>query len=448
MIQRDSIALRLMLISILWITGALALVGLVLVLLFENHIQSRFENQLADHLEELVAAGNVNADGRLTLTWSPADPRFNRPLSGWYWQVRGLDTVEGRLGSSSLKDHPLPVPGPLEPSRLVRTKGPGGWDLVVFERVIGMPRATEPYRFAVAGPTEDVAEQVGDFAEITASILGLLALVLVALVWVQIRFGLRPLTQIQSSLSDVREGRADHLPEDFPSEIKPLVSDLNEVLHYNRALLDRARTQVGNLAHALKNPLAVLANETKTLPGEQGDLLRAQVAQASENVDRYLRRARIAGAVNPLGVSVAVLPVVEDLIYSFNILYGERGLFIETDISKGATLRVDPEDLEEMLGNLMDNACKWSASRVRVTAKDQGTSPVPSLALRIEDDGPGIPQRHRGQALARGLRLDETTPGTGLGLSIVAEIAELYGGSLKLEDAPTGGLVAELVLPR
>ncbi|GAB6052687.1 sensor histidine kinase [Magnetospira thiophila] len=445
MIQRDSLALRLALSSTVWIVLTLAGVGVVLVYLFENHIQLRFEQQLSDHLEELVAAAEVDAQGRLVLTWSPADPRFNRPHSGWYWRIRGLDDTTDGKASTSLMGESLPTPDPGELLRqhVLHLPGPDAQELFLYERAIGLPRATQPYLFTVAGPVSDVESDVANFAQLVVIVLVFLAFFLTGLVWFQIVFGLRPLGRIQRNLSQIRDGTAQHLPEDYPRELRPLVRDLNDLLDYNRSLLARARTQVGNLAHALKNPLAVLTNETAGLDGEQGEMLQRQVSQAVENVNRYLHRARIAGSANMLGASASLDSVIEDLVYSFNILYRARGVVIQVNGLDGIVLRVDREDLEEMIGNLMDNACKWATTQVRVAARKNEDE----IILYVDDDGPGIPEEQRAVALTRGQRLDESAQGSGLGLSIVREIAELYGGALRLDRAPLGGLRAELRLP-
>ncbi len=444
--RRDSIALRLVLSSTLWIVATLAASGVLLVGLFQGHIERRFEHQLADHMEELVAAAEIGPDGAPILTWRPADPRFNRPLSGWAWTIQDDPRGAPLLQSESARGWTLRVPAadPLPPVRSVEAQGPDGRVLLVFERVIGLPRAPGPLLFRIAGPTSDIASDVWRFSGNTALVLGVLALFLIGLVGLQVTYGLRPLVRLREALGAIRAGRASHLPENFPAEVRPLARELNALMDYNHGLLDRARTQVGNLAHALKTPLAVLRNEAKHLDGDSGAVIRAHIAQASDDVERYLRKARIAGAANLLGVRADPVRVAADLKFTLEILHRERGLRIDLAVPPGLAVRVETEDLEEMLGNLMENASKWTNNKVRVAGR---AAPRGRVVLTVEDDGPGIPADSRRAVLERGVRLDTRRGGTGLGLGIAHDIAALYGGALDLGGSPLGGLLAQLDLP-
>jgi signal transduction histidine kinase len=260
-------------------------------------------------------------------------------------------------------------------------------------------------------------------------------------VLLQIRFGLRPLRAMRSALAEIRAGRSGRLPETFPAEVQPVVSELNDLLDHDAAKLERARTQAGNLAHALKNPLTVIRNEAREVEGERGAILRDQVAVVSNHVERYLVRARAAGGV--LGVRTEVEGTIEDLRFSMNLLHRDRDLDIRVSGAGGLFFRGDAHDLEEMLGNLIDNACKWARTRVTVSARRVDSH----LVIAVEDDGPGVPEERHAEVLHRGRRLDETVAGSGLGLDIVQDIAELYHGSLTLGDSRIGGLRAQLDLP-
>lgn len=439
---RNSLRLRLLAASAAWIAGALLVTGGLIVLLFQGHIQERFEHQLRDHLEELVAAGEVDREGHFLLTWTPADPRFNRPHSGWYWQVLRGGEVVGQ--SRSILTARLPLPPELpEGGGMVGIRGPEGGELLLFARAIRLPRAGGPLWFVVSGPRAEVREEVGRFAVRIALVLAVLALLLTGGVALQVGYGLRPLARIHSSLAAVREGGAQRLPEDFPVEIRPLVTELNGLLAYNAALLERARTQVGNLAHALKNPLAVLANAGTALEGEAGEIIRHQVGVAAENVNRYLHQARIGGSANLLGARAELAAVARDLRFSLEVLHRGRNLEFRLGELEGVVLGMDREDLEELLGNLMDNACKWAAGVVEVRARREAGGVV----LVVGDDGPGIPEPGLARVLERGTRLDEKEPGSGLGLHIVQEIVTLYGGVLQLGPSPLGGLEARCRLP-
>ncbi len=439
---RTSLSLRLAVSSAVWVAGALLATGLLIVFLFKGHIERRFDHLLANHLEELVAASEIDpVSGKLTLTWTPADPRFNRPHSGWYWQIMTNDLVVGQSKSiwtaKLLPEKGAPAPAP------TRAIGPSGRELRLYIRTIRLPRGTSPFIFVIAGPLSDIAGDVREFAGNVALVLSLLAILLIGLIVLQVGYGLLPLRRVSRALADIRGGRRDRLPGDFPAEVQPLARELNALLDYNSALLERARTQVGNLAHALKNPLAVLANEAKGVKGEAGRIMSKQLNAATESVERYLQRARIAGSGNVLSARAGLESTVRDIGFSLEILYRERGLRMIFEDLEGVTLRLDAEDLEEVLGNLMDNACKWAAGIVRVTARlEEGRA-----VILVEDDGPGIPDEHLEKIKKRGFRLDERESGAGLGLSIVREVLELSNGRLALGASSLGGLCAKVDLP-
>jgi signal transduction histidine kinase len=229
--------------------------------------------------------------------------------------------------------------------------------------------------------------------------------------------------------------------------LAPLARELNLLLETNREILERARTQVGNLAHALKTPLSVIVNEVDHAPTELAGKVREQAALMRDQVDYYLNRARAAALAGTLGALTEVAPVVDGLSRTFGKIHMGRQLAIEDRVAPGARFRGEGQDLEEMVGNLVDNACKWATSRVVIAAEVVARDGVASLEVTVDDDGPGLPEPAREEVLRRGRRLDETKPGSGLGLSIVADLAGLYRGHLHLEASPLGGLRAVLVLP-
>ncbi len=432
---------RLIAASLVWILATVGAAGVLLVLLFEEHIERRFDRALGDHQAELVAAAEI-VDGHLRLTWTPADPRLNRPHSGWYWQIMQDGKVVARSESLWRDSLRIPPPSGTGP-RLVDVTGPAGEPLRALVERITLPESDTPFVFVVAGPTADIWDDVGRFGSKLALTLLLLALGLAGAVLVQVRFGLRPLRALRTALQKIRAGEAERLPETFPAEVEPVVEELNALLDHNAALVERARVQAGNLAHALRNPLTVIRNEARALPGETGEILREQASAMATHVERYLKRARAAGGGGRLAARAAVAEVAEDLAFSLGRLHADRRLDIGLEGLDGLVFRGDPEDLEEMLGNLMDNACKWARRRVRVRGRRTGQR----LELAVEDDGAGIPEPERAAVVERGRRLDETRPGSGLGLAIVREIAELYRGDLRLEDSELGGVRAVLTLP-
>jgi signal transduction histidine kinase len=267
----------------------------------------------------------------------------------------------------------------------------------------------------------------------------------------QVRFGLAPLKRISESLAAIRAGTAERLAGHFPVEIEPLARETNALIEANREIVERARTHVGNLAHALKTPLSVMVNEAAA----RGDdplaaKVREQTGIMRDQVARHLERARIAARATVVGSVTDVQPVVTGLRRTMEKIYHPRGIAIDVEAPDGVRFRGERQDLEEMLGNLVDNACKWAQARVSVEVtpeRAEGAPVKPTVRIVVDDDGPGLTPAEREQVARRGQRLDESKPGSGLGLSIVLELAALYGGGLTLSNAPIGGLRAELVLP-
>jgi len=414
--------------------------GQLLVLMFEDHIERRFDEGLVGHLDELVAASEIDAGGRLNMGWTAFEPRFNRPGSGWYWQIARGRKIEA--ASASLAGMRLSLPH-ADSEAVNVIDGPTGQALRVFVQQITLPGVDDVFTYAVSGPSSDIASGVRDFSVITAATLATLGAGLIIAVLFQVRYGLRPLDKLRDALSDIRSGRQHRMPETFPIEVEPVVDEVNALLDHNENLLARARTQAGDLAHALKHPLMVIAYEARALDEEKGRVIAEQVAAMRRAVDRNLARARVAGPSAAVGSRAPLADAFQGLRYSLDLLYRDRGLAIEGENLDGLSFAGDAQDLEEMLGNLMDNACKWSRGRVRVAASRQNGK----LTIAVEDDGVGVAADKREAVLTRGGRLDERVAGAGLGLGIVRDIAELYLGSLALSKSEFGGLKAELVLP-
>ena len=438
----DSLFLRLLSTSALWVIATLALTGILLVFLFRQHVEQRFDLDSREHLQELVALSEWDPEQGFSLGRPLFDPRFERPGSGWYWQVwRNGEPV---AQSPSLWYQRLAVHLPMERGGEViqEIAGPGGEGLRVLTRGIGLPGSEVPLVYTVSGPRAEIERYVGTFAWQLSLTLTVLGLGLIGAMWVQVRYGLGPLRQLSQALARIRAGQADRLPESCPREVRPVVTELNGLLEHNGALLSRARAQAGDLAHALQNPMTVIRHQAQDLDGEAGAILKEQVARMGNQIDRYLSQARVAGA-GGLGARSGVAEAVAALRDTLLLLYRDRELRFQVQDVTGLQFRGDAQDLEEMLGNLMDNACKWARRDIRVGGSRDGER----LCLWVEDDGPGIPEQAREQVLGRGRRLDEQVPGSGLGLAIVRNIAELYRGGVRLSQASLGGLRAELDLP-
>jgi signal transduction histidine kinase len=452
-----TLTVRLVAVAVVWIAAALIAGGFLLAGLFEAHVERGFDRRLEILLEALVAVtdADTGAEGVIRVLGPQGDPRFDQPYSGLYWQINEGPKV--RLASRSLWDKTLalktvPVkPGPEGiPVRRYQAEGPRGQALRVIERDITLEDGAVPLRYAVAGDLAEVEAEFRPFMVTLIWSLSALGLGLLSAVIIQVSIGLKPLDRLRDALGRVRAGRAERLEGDFPSEVRPLVDEVNLLLSHINDVVERARTHVGNLAHALKTPLSVLANEAERTDGALAEAVSRETRAMQERIGHHLARARTAATAGVLGQRAELAPVLDGLSRALEKMYAEKGLAIEVTGRSGPMDRAlafsgDGNDLEEMLGNLMENACKWAKARVRVTA---GTAANGRLAVTVEDDGPGLMPDEREVVLARGKRLDESVPGSGLGLAIVSEIAGLYDGRLSLGDAPLGGLSATLELPR
>jgi signal transduction histidine kinase len=451
-----SIAIRLAASALFWSLLILLTAGLILSALYRDTTERAFDTRLlvyaTDLASDLVTQGNPDQRELGTL----GDPRFDLPLSGWYWQVGQPDARPRDLRSSrSLFGAELPglvPPGDDSHFGEIRKgyrQGPEDRMLRLVERDIDLGEDGR-YVVRVAGPADEIGAEVRRFIFSLTVTFGLLGIALGLTTLLQIRFGLGPLTKLRSALSAVRRGEAERIPGDYPRDIAPLAQELNLLLDTNREILDRARTQVGNLAHALKTPLSVITNEARATRGAFAEKVAEQSAIMSRQVNHYLDRARIAARSNVIGAVTEVEPVIARLVRAMNRIHEDRGLALRFDIPDKILFKGEQQDLEEIVGNLVDNACKWGRSTVTVTlggrSEPNGDGPG-SFTLDIDDDGPGLTAEERAEATRRGRRLDESKPGSGLGLSIVTDLVALYDGRFELDRSPAGGLRAEIELP-
>ena len=416
--------------------------GFALSALFGDAVRNSFDARLAVLLEGVVAGTTLQDDGRLDLSLQLGEPRFDQPFSGWYWQISDGEQPVRR--SSSLWAQALILPHPDE-HEVVLSEVPGPSDqmLRVLIRPILLPGRDQPFWYAVAGDESELIGPKDRFDSLLALALAMLFAGVLTAILIQVRFGLQPLFRIQRALSAIRSGDSRRLEGTYPSEIQPLAHELNALIDHSETLIERAQTHVGNLAHGLKTPLSVLANEASGDASAFGDLVDRQTKLMRQQVDHHLSRARAAATSNILGAKSELSPVLDDLKRALTRIHSERDIKIDVSCSGDLRFRGARHDLEEMLGNLMDNACKWAKSKVRVDAKRVDDT----IVLVIEDDGDGLPGSKRDEVLKRGRRLDESVPGTGLGLSIVVDLVSLYAGSFELGDAKLGGLSATLTLP-
>ncbi|HXB51412.1 MAG TPA: HAMP domain-containing sensor histidine kinase, partial [Rhizomicrobium sp.] len=321
---------------------------------------------------------------------------------------------------------------------------------VVSRRVDLTPddKTPDTYTFLVAGDMAEVDRQTTEFNTTLFWSFLLLGAGLIGAILVQVKIGLSPLRHVSEALTRIRDGKARRLDGRFPTEIAPLAGELNSLIQHSEEVVGRARTHVSNLAHFLKTPLSVLAAEADAHEHDPdaaalAEMVKRQVFSMRRQVDHYLSRARAAGSLDVLGNRTQVCAVLDDLARVIARIHAARGIVVDAECTGDLYFRGERQDLEEMLGNLIDNACKWARARVRVRCERQGGR----LVLTIEDDGPGLSVEQRSQVGERGERLDETVPGSGLGLAIVRDISKLYGGFFGLDESSLGGLLARLELP-
>jgi signal transduction histidine kinase len=443
--RTQSLAVRLALLAAGGSFIALVLAGAVMAALQRAGAERAFDGQLAVFLTQLFA-DYANRDV-FDATAHFANPAFGLPGSGWYWVIGDPQTGEPLFASASLFDPlPPPVPSSTAPDGPVsRAIVLGGQRLRLIDQVYSFEG--EDVLVRVAAPTAGLEAEIASFRTALVITLGTMWVALLALSYLQIRIGLRPLQTLQSAVADVRAARTSSVSGRFPSEISPLVEELNALLAANEAIVERARHHVGNLAHALKTPLAVILNSARG-PADSANLERIglEAKAIDERVRLYLDRAQRAATQATSGKATPLREVVDPLVRTMAKLNLDQGLSFSVDVKPALRARVDRQDLEEMLGNLLENACRHAGMQVAVTASEVGDLHQ-TLTIHVDDDGAGLDEQARTLVLKRGERLDQTRPGSGLGLSIVKEMAELYGGSFVLQTAPLGGLRATLSLP-
>ena len=451
----NSLWFRLIASSALVSVVLLVLAGVMLAGLFRGAVESNFDQGLHAELDALLSKVDLAESGILSLTGELSNPQYGLPQSGWYWQIGPVNgnASEGLASASLLKLHIDPPPEALKTRDADNVASFNMTDQVgknirVLEQRVQLFGENE-FSVLVAGNFDELTTEIATFRRYLFSVLTLLGAGLVGAIIFQVSYGLRPLHDLQTRLTDIREGRAEKMVGDYPSEIQPVADELNLLIQSNAEVVDRARTQVGNLAHALKTPLSVLANEARLISGPLSEKVSEQTQVMRDQVSLYLDRARRAARAQTLGSVTDVEPVLQALARTLQRIHQDKGLMIKVKCPADLKFRGERQDLEEMAGNLLDNACKWAKSTITaegVVLKAEADG-RPWLEVQVSDDGPGLPPEKWEEAMKRGRRLDETKPGSGLGLSIVTETAGMYTGKLRLGQAQTGGLLAALRLP-
>jgi signal transduction histidine kinase len=441
------------------VTAVVLLIAAVIVLseLFQQTVQRNFDARLRAIMDGLQVNIDLAADGSPRVQGNFADTRFQLQDSGWYWQVAPVVPGSQKPAvSASLLEPPLALPAAglgirdREGYARFSMSDAAGNQLRGIEQRLKLFGSDAEYSFVVTGNFDELRAEVQAFRRGLYLSLALIGVGLLAAMFFQVRYGLQPMKEMERKLNDIRAGKVEMLEGDFPSEMQPIADELNLLVQSNFEIIDRARMQVGNLAHALKTPISVLTNEARDHRGPLSDKVTEQIGVMREQVNLYLDRARRAARAQTVGSATDVDPVLQALARTLQRINRDRGLEVAVEPGPPLKFRGERQDLEEMVGNLMDNACKWSKSKVTVRARllpQAGEDGRPWMLIEVDDDGPGLPPEKRAIAMKRGQRLDESKPGSGLGLNIVSETAAMYGGVASLDKADLGGLRAILKLP-
>lgn len=435
-----SLRSRLLWSALVWVVLASIAGGWALTYSFRTTAQDAFDARLTSLLNVLIGLAEIDPAGELRLARSIGDPQFERVYSGWYWLVSA--DAKTSLRSRSLWDLELSISAPAVSATPSLSTGEDslGRGLRIAAQTVSLPGYSRPITFVVTGDLEALRAEYRQFDWMLRIALGALGLGLIGAVFAQVHFGLRPLRRLAHAVEEVRTGNADRLPSSGTRELDLLVDEVNSLIEHNRHIVERARASASDLAHALKTPLAIL-QATQPGTGESAQEQREQIEAMERIVSRHLARAAAVGPGRHAQTKIA--SIIDDLTRGLNRVHADRRLQVTSNVDAEIGYAADREDLEEMIGNLVENAYKWAHSRIDIAARNEPNA----LLLIVEDDGPGI-EGDPTRAMQRGTRLDETTPGTGLGLSIVTDLAALYGGNLKLASSSLGGLRAELALPR
>lgn len=444
----NSIRIRITVASLAAIAIAIFAANILIANLFKEHALKQFEATIQFQLNQiasLIVADPKN--GRITLTSQPGESRWSAPLSGYYWQI---NLPDGQLlRSRSLWDSTLNV-------SKTETAGASNFyyiddlsnqHLLALTKSLSIDGGTTKFFLTVASDTKELDKAIQAFQSSIQGYLIILGIVLLAILFLQITFGLSPLAALKKALHQFHIGEADKVNGVFPVEFNPLVAVLNTVIEKNSSIVTRAKTQAGNLAHAMKTPIAVISNalEDKNISDESFKVLvKEQISNAKEQIDWNLAKARAATASKNPRLKTPVLPVIESIAAVMHKVYAEKALKIEIQnpAASPSIFNGEEHDLQEIVGNILDNACKWAKTRVEISA----TPYMDGLQIIVEDDGLGVNPADYDKVLRRGFRVDELTQGSGLGLAIVNDLVTLYDGSIELGLSSLGGLRVQIRL--
>jgi len=451
-VTQRSLRFRLLVAAVISVSAALVIAGISLVLMFERHVERRIGSELDTYLNQITATVSVTTNERIAFTHNLADPRFNQPLSGLYWQIQDEDRPTLHR-SRSLWDNVIELPDDkLTPGAVHGhlLPGPAGQALIVRERQIFFQanNGERRIRIAVAVNEQTLVEARNAFAADMLPYLVVMASVLLLAAWIQVRIGLAPLDAVRRGVTEIRSGAKRRLERLYPDEVMPLVDEMNGLLEAQEQTIERARAWTADLAHGLKTPLMVLTADSQRLREEGHTSIADNLDQLAETmrrrVDRELIRARVRSGIERKRMHADTADAVNGVVRTLK--RSPRGAILRwlLDVPNGADAAILPEDLTELLGNILENATKWANKAVSVSV----TKGNKTISIRVEDDGPGVPEDLLNTLGQRGVRLDEQKQGTGLGLAIARDVSEAYDGTLSFDPSPMGGLAVTVQIPR
>ncbi len=462
--DKTSLVMRLVRSAFLWAVPFILIAAMIILWFYRSSTLTLFDDPLDATVTSLIASADSQLDDLRTgeiisLTREPLDPRYQQALSGRYWLI-GQIYRDGRIvplrASRSMAGESLKItarnadllfdsPGV---TLRARTIGPDKEPLRFAARMAFLPGLDDtPLAMIAAADSRPASRAILRFTFLAIGLMSILILGVIFAVFMQVRIGLKPLFDLRKQVVSVREGRDVRVSGNFPSEIYPLANELNGLIDHNSDVVQRARTHVSNLAHALKTPIAVLQNEAEQKKLLRSSMVRRQTDSMKKQVDHHLQRARAATRGQTIGALTPVKDIVDALARTMPRIYRDKNVNVKTDIAKGLVFRGEKRDLDEILGNLIDNAFKWTRSYVEITARNAPHDET-MLEVIVIDNGPGIAEKDYEEAIKRGARLDETTPGTGFGLAIVDDLARAYKGYMHLSSGRDGGLCVSVSLPR
>jgi signal transduction histidine kinase len=450
-VTRRSLRFRLLVAAVLSVSAALVIAGMSLVVMFERHVERRIGSELETYLNQITATVSVTTNGRIAFTHNLADPRFNQPLSGLYWQIQDEERPT-LLRSRSLWDNVIELPEDKLTAGAVHEHllpGPAGQALIVRERQIIIKANAEErrIRITVAVNEQTLVEARNAFTADMLPYLAVMASVLLLAAWIQVRIGLAPLDSVRRGVTEIRSGAKRRLERPYPDEVMPLVDEMNGLLEAQEQTIERARAWTADLAHGLKTPLMVLTADSQRLREEGHTSIADDLDQLAETmrrrVDRELIRARVRSGIEKKRMHADAADAVNGIVRTLK--RSPRGAVLRwlLDVPNGADAAILPEDLTELLGNILENATKWANEAVSVSVSKGQT-----ILIRVEDDGPGVPEDQLNTLGQRGVRLDEQKQGSGLGLAIARDVSEAYHGKLSFHRSPMGGLAVTVQIPR